>query len=175
MHDCVGQGGVLGIKIGWMCDLDRAWERCQPQYSFTRLDGHARALASGYNFRYHSWPHRTRVSDVCAQPSRDPRPSCRVSGRHARYYRWPDGSEHRTLTKAFGIRFDVLVYGNVGVGLGPPALHETVGGVGVPGAPRGCRGCWAPHRWGFCTPRLGSLASSLPSSTQWQLSPPLEW
>ncbi|XP_075282581.1 P2X purinoceptor 3 isoform X2 [Opisthocomus hoazin] len=74
-------GGVLGIKIGWVCDLDRAWERCLPRYSFTRLDGLARAPAPGYNFR------------------------------HARYYRWPDGTERRTLTKAFGIRFDVLVYG----------------------------------------------------------------
>ncbi|XP_075357802.1 P2X purinoceptor 3 [Mycteria americana] len=79
-------GGVLGIKIGWVCDLDRAWERCLPRYSFTRLDGLARppAPASGYNFRY------------------------------ARYYRWQDGTERRTLTKAFGIRFDVLVYGNAG-------------------------------------------------------------
>ncbi|KAM6205413.1 P2X purinoceptor 3 [Sarcoramphus papa] len=79
-------GGVLGIKIGWVCDLDRAWERCLPRYSFTRLDGLARppAPAPGYNFR------------------------------HARYYRWQDGTERRTLTKAFGIRFDVLVYGNAG-------------------------------------------------------------
>lgn len=46
-----GQGGVLGIKIGWVCDLDRAWERCLPRYSFTRLDGLARAPAHGYNFR----------------------------------------------------------------------------------------------------------------------------
>lgn len=48
-----GQGGVLGIKIGWVCDLDRAWERCLPRYSFTRLDGLARAPAPapGYNFR----------------------------------------------------------------------------------------------------------------------------
>ncbi|XP_068004728.1 P2X purinoceptor 3 isoform X1 [Melanerpes formicivorus] len=89
-------GGVLGIKIGWVCDLDRAWERCQPRYSFTRLDGRAHAPASGYNFR------------------------------HARYYRWPNGSEHRTLTKAFGIRFDVLVYGNAGKFGIVPTLINTV-------------------------------------------------
>ncbi|XP_054246333.1 P2X purinoceptor 3 [Indicator indicator] len=89
-------GGVLGIKIGWVCDLDRAWERCQPRYSFTRLDGRSHAPASGYNFR------------------------------HARYYRWPDGSEHRTLTKAFGIRFDVLVYGNAGKFGIVPTLINTV-------------------------------------------------
>ncbi|NXD83614.1 P2RX3 protein, partial [Halcyon senegalensis] len=87
-------GGVLGIKIGWVCDLDRAWEHCLPRYSFTRLDGHAHA--PGYNFR------------------------------HARYYRWPDGTERRTLTKAFGIRFDVLVYGNAGKFGIVPTLINTV-------------------------------------------------
>lgn len=46
-----GQGGVLGIKIGWVCDLDRAWERCLPRYSFTRLDARPPAPAPGYNFR----------------------------------------------------------------------------------------------------------------------------
>ncbi|KAM9267058.1 P2X purinoceptor 3 [Cariama cristata] len=89
-------GGVLGIKIGWVCDLDRAWERCLPRYSFTRLDGLARAPAPGYNFR------------------------------HARYYRWQDGTERRTLTKAFGIRFDVLVYGNAGKFGIIPTLINTV-------------------------------------------------
>uniref|UniRef100_A0A663FIS1 P2X purinoceptor n=1 Tax=Aquila chrysaetos chrysaetos TaxID=223781 RepID=A0A663FIS1_AQUCH len=70
-------GGVLGIKIGWVCDLDRAWERCLPRYSFTRLDGLARppAPAPGYNFRY-STRHRmgTRVSHACAQPGTAPVP-----------------------------------------------------------------------------------------------------
>ncbi|KAM6074308.1 P2X purinoceptor 3 isoform 2-T2 [Chlamydotis macqueenii] len=89
-------GGVLGIKIGWVCDLDRAWERCLPRYSFTRLDGRAPAPAAGYNFR------------------------------HATYYRWQDGTERRTLTKAFGIRFDVLVYGNAGKFGIVPTLINTV-------------------------------------------------
>ncbi|KAJ7420792.1 purinergic receptor P2X 3 [Willisornis vidua] len=90
------QGGVLGIKIGWVCDLDRAWEDCLPRYSFTRLDSLARTPAPGYNFR------------------------------HARYYRWPDGSERRTLIKAFGIRFDVLVYGSAGKFGIVPTLINTV-------------------------------------------------
>ncbi|XP_059682045.1 P2X purinoceptor 3 [Gavia stellata] len=89
-------GGVLAIKIGWVCDLDRAWERCLPRYSFTRLDGLAPPPAAGYNFR------------------------------HARYYRWQDGTERRTLTKAFGIRFDVLVYGNAGKFSIIPTLINTV-------------------------------------------------
>ncbi|XP_025783940.1 P2X purinoceptor 3 [Puma concolor] len=32
----------------------------------------------------------------------------------AKYYKLENGSEYRTLLKAFGIRFDVLVYGNAG-------------------------------------------------------------
>ncbi|ELW46862.1 P2X purinoceptor 3 [Tupaia chinensis] len=79
-------GGVLGIKIGWVCDLDKAWDQCIPKYSFTRLDGVSEksSVSPGYNFRF------------------------------AKYYKMENGSEYRTLLKAFGIRFDVLVYGNAG-------------------------------------------------------------
>ncbi|KAM6158994.1 P2X purinoceptor 3 [Rhynchocyon petersi] len=79
-------GGVLGIKIGWVCDLDKAWEKCTPKYSFTRLDGVSQksSISPGYNFRF------------------------------AKYYKMENGSEYRTLLKAYGIRFDVLVYGNAG-------------------------------------------------------------
>lgn len=35
------------------------------------------------------------------------------TSRFAKYYKLENGSEYRTLLKAFGIRFDVLVYGNV--------------------------------------------------------------
>uniref|UniRef100_A0A452R795 P2X purinoceptor n=1 Tax=Ursus americanus TaxID=9643 RepID=A0A452R795_URSAM len=82
-----GTGGPLaGIKIGWVCDLDRAWDQCIPKYSFTRLDGVSEksSVSPGYNFRF------------------------------AKYYKMENGSEYRTLLKAFGIRFDVLVYGNAG-------------------------------------------------------------
>eukprot|EP00076_Gallus_gallus_P004873 NP_001316145.1 P2X purinoceptor 3 [Gallus gallus] len=91
-------GGVLGIKIGWVCDLDRAWELCLPRYSFTRLDSVTQHSpgSPGYNFR------------------------------HARYYRGHNGTELRTLTKAFGIRFDVLVYGNAGKFGIVPTLINTV-------------------------------------------------
>ncbi|XP_019402712.1 PREDICTED: P2X purinoceptor 3 [Crocodylus porosus] len=79
-------GGVVGIKIGWVCDLDQSWDRCVPSYSFTRLDSVSQknSISRGYNFRY------------------------------AKYYRHGNGTEYRTLMKAFGIRFDVLVYGNAG-------------------------------------------------------------
>lgn len=47
------QGGVIGIKIGWVCDLDRADDQCNPSYSFTRLDAMSQknAVSPGYNFR----------------------------------------------------------------------------------------------------------------------------
>uniref|UniRef100_A0A4X2K6A1 P2X purinoceptor n=3 Tax=Diprotodontia TaxID=38609 RepID=A0A4X2K6A1_VOMUR len=79
-------GGVLGIKIGWVCDLDRSSDQCIPKYSFTRLDGisEKNSVSPGYNFRF------------------------------AKYFKMENGSEYRTLLKAFGIRFDVLVYGNAG-------------------------------------------------------------
>ncbi|XP_030046223.1 P2X purinoceptor 3 [Microcaecilia unicolor] len=80
------QGGVIGIKIGWGCDLDRSWDYCVPEYTFTRLDSISEKnnVSPGYNFRY------------------------------AKYYKHDNGSEYRTLLKAFGIRIDVLVYGNAG-------------------------------------------------------------
>lgn len=47
------QGGILGIKIGWVCDLDHSWEDCVPNYSFTRLDSVSEKnnVSPGYNFR----------------------------------------------------------------------------------------------------------------------------
>uniref|UniRef100_A0A452IFE6 P2X purinoceptor n=1 Tax=Gopherus agassizii TaxID=38772 RepID=A0A452IFE6_9SAUR len=46
-------GGILGIKIGWVCDLDRSWEHCVPSYTFTRLDSVSEKnnVSPGYNFR----------------------------------------------------------------------------------------------------------------------------
>ncbi|GAB1286517.1 P2X purinoceptor 3 [Apodemus speciosus] len=97
-------GGVLGIKIGWVCDLDKAWDQCIPKYSFTRLDGVSEksSVSPGYNFRP-SASHRPNLQT----------PEACHSG-FAKYYKMENGSEYRTLLKAFGIRFDVLVYGNAG-------------------------------------------------------------
>ncbi|KAG5849625.1 hypothetical protein ANANG_G00112920 [Anguilla anguilla] len=80
------KGGVIGIKIGWMCDLDQSDDSCNPTYSFTRLDAVSQknSVSPGYNFRY------------------------------AKYYKMENGTEYRTLLKAYAIRFDVLVNGNAG-------------------------------------------------------------
>ncbi|XP_069409688.1 P2X purinoceptor 3 isoform X1 [Ovis canadensis] len=184
-------GGVLGIKIGWVCDLDKAWDQCIPRYSFTRLDGVSEksSVSPGYNFRF------------------------------AKYYKMDNGSEYRTLLKAFGIRFDVLVYGDVSSGPGargetqapswprgrglPLTRPETLAGhisaarwgwgaptgpprsllaprppwLGVqvkPQASPGPAGRPAHSRWSSCT-RLASSTSSPPSSAPWRPSPRWEW
>uniref|UniRef100_A0A4X1UDF3 P2X purinoceptor n=1 Tax=Sus scrofa TaxID=9823 RepID=A0A4X1UDF3_PIG len=77
------QGGVIGIQIEWDCDLDRPPSECNPRYYFNRLDNRfsENSISSGYNFRF------------------------------AKYYRDAAGVEFRTLFKAYGIRFDVMVNG----------------------------------------------------------------
>ncbi|XP_003215064.2 P2X purinoceptor 3 isoform X1 [Anolis carolinensis] len=91
-------GGIIGIKIGWVCDLDHSEEHCIPRYSFNRLDSVSEKskVSRGYNFRY------------------------------AKYYKRENGTEFRTLMKAYGIRFDVLVYGNAGKFNIIPTLINTV-------------------------------------------------
>ncbi|XP_047449069.1 P2X purinoceptor 4b isoform X2 [Mugil cephalus] len=80
------KGGILGILIDWTCDLDWWARKCYPKYSFRRLDNKLSAnnVAPGYNFRF------------------------------AKYYKTADGEETRTLIKAYGIRFNVVVFGTAG-------------------------------------------------------------
>uniref|UniRef100_A0A674JR33 P2X purinoceptor 7 n=1 Tax=Terrapene triunguis TaxID=2587831 RepID=A0A674JR33_9SAUR len=75
------QGGIMGIEINWDCNLDKWFHRCSPKYSFRRLDDKTTTEYPGYNFRF------------------------------AKYYKRPNGQEERTLIKAYGIRFDILVFG----------------------------------------------------------------
>ncbi|XP_070619294.1 P2X purinoceptor 7 isoform X2 [Erythrolamprus reginae] len=80
------QGGIIGIEINWDCNLDAWGNRCRPNYGFRRLDDKRtnEGLYPGYNFRF------------------------------ARYYKQPGGKEERTLIKAYGIRFDILIFGTAG-------------------------------------------------------------
>ncbi|XP_072420844.1 P2X purinoceptor 3b [Chiloscyllium punctatum] len=82
-HTLTRKGGVIGIRIEWKCNLDRSAERCVPRYSFLRLDrvSQSNNVSQGYNFRY------------------------------ARFYRDPNGTDYRTLLKAYGIRIDIMVTG----------------------------------------------------------------
>ncbi|XP_016150908.1 P2X purinoceptor 4-like [Sinocyclocheilus grahami] len=80
------KGGIIGIFIDWNCDLDFPERFCIPKYSFSRLDNKnpENNIAPGYNFRF------------------------------AKYYKNNKSIETRTLIKAFGIRFDVIVFGMAG-------------------------------------------------------------
>ncbi|KAK5933022.1 hypothetical protein CgunFtcFv8_004680 [Champsocephalus gunnari] len=85
-QDMAVKGGILGIIIDWSCDLDWWAKKCSPKYSFRRLDSRIpnNDVAPGYNFRF------------------------------AKYYMDQGGEEFRTLFKAYGIRFDVIVFGTAG-------------------------------------------------------------
>uniref|UniRef100_A0A3Q2XSC8 P2X purinoceptor n=1 Tax=Hippocampus comes TaxID=109280 RepID=A0A3Q2XSC8_HIPCM len=80
------KGGEIGINIEWKCNLDLDIEYCVPKYSFTRLDAPfaKNAVSKGFNFRF------------------------------AKYFKMQNGTEYRTLHKAFAIRFDVMVTGKAG-------------------------------------------------------------
>ncbi|XP_074495608.1 P2X purinoceptor 7 isoform X2 [Sebastes fasciatus] len=79
------EGGVIGILIKWDCNLDRLMQRCLPTYSFRRLD--------------------EKESNKTLYPG--------LNFRYAKY-NTVDGVEERTLYKAFGIRFEVMVFGQAG-------------------------------------------------------------
>ncbi|KAI7797712.1 putative purinergic receptor P2X4b [Triplophysa rosa] len=80
------KGGVIGIFIDWSCDLDFPERFCVPKYSFSRLDNKRieNNVAPGYNFRF------------------------------AKYFKTSENVETRTLFKAYGIRFEVIVLGQAG-------------------------------------------------------------
>ncbi|KAK5864767.1 hypothetical protein PBY51_015980 [Eleginops maclovinus] len=86
MANLADKGGEIGINIQWHCNLDFDIEKCLPKYAFTRLDKpfEKNAVSTGYNFRY------------------------------AKYYKTENGTEFRTLHKAYAIRFDVIVTGKAG-------------------------------------------------------------
>ncbi|XP_062281523.1 P2X purinoceptor 3a [Scomber scombrus] len=86
VEDLANKGGEIGINIEWKCNLDLNIEKCVPRYSFTRLDAPfaKNAVSKGFNFRF------------------------------AKYFKMENGTEFRTLHKAFAIRFDVMVTGKAG-------------------------------------------------------------
>ncbi|XP_071790376.1 P2X purinoceptor 4-like [Asterias amurensis] len=74
-------GGVVAISINWDCNLDYSQKECRPVYTFARLDNKDAKLAKGYNFRY------------------------------SHYYQDTRGADSRTLYKAYGILFKIIVTG----------------------------------------------------------------
>ncbi|WAR03948.1 P2RX4-like protein [Mya arenaria] len=78
------KGGVIQILISWNCNLDHGAENCLPEYSFRRLDEENDVLSPGYNFRF------------------------------SRYYKDENGTDTRTLFKAYGIKFILTLQGRAG-------------------------------------------------------------
>ncbi|XP_068512077.1 P2X purinoceptor 5 isoform X3 [Anas acuta] len=105
-HEMALEGGVIGIQIEWNCDLDKAPSECNPHYSFSRLDNKfaEKSISSGYNFRF------------------------------AKYYRDAAGVDYRTLFKAYGIRFDVMVNGKAGKFNIIPTVINIGSGLALMGA-----------------------------------------
>uniref|UniRef100_A0A8C3S7L5 P2X purinoceptor n=1 Tax=Chelydra serpentina TaxID=8475 RepID=A0A8C3S7L5_CHESE len=109
-QDMASEGGVIGIQIEWDCDLDKPPSECNPHYSFSRLDNKfaEKSISSGYNFRF------------------------------AKYYRDADAVEYRTLIKAYGIRFDVMVNGKAGKFNIIPTIINVGSGLALMGAVSKC-------------------------------------
>ncbi|XP_010572015.1 PREDICTED: P2X purinoceptor 5 isoform X1 [Haliaeetus leucocephalus] len=105
-QEMASEGGVIGIQIEWNCDLDKAPSECNPHYSFSRLDNKfaEKSISSGYNFRF------------------------------AKYYRDAEGVDYRTLIKAYGIRFDVMVNGKAGKFNIIPTIINIGSGLALMGA-----------------------------------------
>uniref|UniRef100_A0A8D2L9Q8 P2X purinoceptor n=1 Tax=Varanus komodoensis TaxID=61221 RepID=A0A8D2L9Q8_VARKO len=105
-QEMASEGGVIGIQISWNCDLDKAASQCNPQYSFSRLDSRLteKSVSSGYNFRF------------------------------AKYYRDAADVDFRTLIKAYGIRFDVIVNGKAGKFNIIPTIINVGSGLALMGA-----------------------------------------
>lgn len=117
MSHSVHQGGSIGIHIEWNCDLDKDSSQCNPEYSFTRLDMNLNnSVTSGYNFRHvlsgiftgnplSSSPlycYHLQLWSAILSP-------CRFT----RYYKDHNGQTYRTLYKVYGIRFDIMINGEV--------------------------------------------------------------
>ncbi|XP_033748949.1 P2X purinoceptor 4-like isoform X2 [Pecten maximus] len=99
--DVAVEGGVMQVVIDWDCNLDKSIEDCVPEYTFRRLDSGDFSLSRGFNFRY------------------------------AKYYRDPNGTEVRTLYKAFGIKYIITVIGQAGKFNVVPLLLNIGSGLGL--------------------------------------------
>jgi len=45
-------GGVIRVKIDWICNLDKPLDQCSPHYSFGRLDAPFKHESSSYGFNF---------------------------------------------------------------------------------------------------------------------------
>jgi len=81
-------GAAIAVIVNWDCNLDLSPEKCQPEFSFVRLDKPSSGI--GYNFRYANYYYLPNPEDQT------------------------EFIEHRDLMKVYGIRFVFLVSGRGG-------------------------------------------------------------
>mmetsp|Transcript_38665 Transcript_38665/g.61717 ORF Transcript_38665/g.61717 Transcript_38665/m.61717 type:complete len:392 (+) Transcript_38665:19-1194(+) len=46
-----GTGAILLVSSIWNCDLDKGEDECNPEWSFSRIDGKKNTISRGFNFR----------------------------------------------------------------------------------------------------------------------------
>ncbi|XP_028400435.1 P2X purinoceptor 4-like [Dendronephthya gigantea] len=100
-NDTALKGGVIAIKISWDCNLDFDKSECVPKYSFVRIDDPTSKKSPGYNIRIAQYD----ISDIT--------------------------HERRTLIKAYGIRFVILVDAQAGKFDIVPLLRNFGAGLGL--------------------------------------------
>ncbi|XP_066552228.1 P2X purinoceptor 1 isoform X1 [Amia ocellicauda] len=100
--DVAKSGAAIGILIDWTCNLDLPVDECKPKYYFHGLYGHGDKSNSSLGYNF----------------------------RHAKYY-VEDKIEKRTITKVFGIRFDIIVQGLARQFDIIPTLTTIGSGVGI--------------------------------------------
>ncbi|CAB3990047.1 P2X purinoceptor 4-like [Paramuricea clavata] len=100
-NDTAIRGGVVGIKITWDCNLDYDKHKCLPRYSFFRLDNPLSKVSPGYNVRI------------------------------AQYDMTDKKFARRTLIKAYGIRFVIMVDAQAGKFDIVPLLRNFGAGLGL--------------------------------------------
>ena len=99
--DMALMGGMVGIKIAWECNLDVAISKCLPRYKFLRLDNANAKISPGYNIRF------------------------------AEYHTTDEKLKRRTLIKAYGIRFVIMVDAMAGKFDIVPLLRNFGAGLGL--------------------------------------------
>ena len=50
-QDIVTYGAIILMESQWDCDLDKGEDKCNPKWKFSRIDGEANSISSGFNYR----------------------------------------------------------------------------------------------------------------------------
>jgi hypothetical protein len=98
------KGGVIEIGISWNCNYDLYNTKCLPKYTFNRFDLPFKRTSTASGFNF----------------------------RFANKYKI-NGTDHRDLTKAYGIRFIISVTGQAGKFNIIPLMTTIGAGLGLMG------------------------------------------